>query len=306
MNLFVTGATGVLGRAVVQRLIAAGHHVGGLARSAENVATLQELGATPCAGDLWNADAIRQAVSGREAILHLATKIPPIRQTRHRAAWKENDRIRREGTRILVEAAQVERVPKVIYPSVCFAYPESGAAWIDATTSQPVVTDYNRSTFDAETALQRFVAAGGQGVTLRIGLLYGPESLQSQAQIRYARQGIAAVSGDANAYHPYLAIADAARALVAALGDVPSGVYDIVEDTPQTTRSLARILAAVVARKHLWTPPQWLFAITTGREVAAASSRSQRVRNTRFKALTNWAPRIDSPTGWAAVAQATP
>jgi nucleoside-diphosphate-sugar epimerase len=305
MDILVTGATGVLGRVVVQQLVAAGHHVRGLTRSTANVATVEELGAEPFAGSLWNRESLRQAARKRQVIMHLATKIPPLTQSRKRAAWQENDRIRREGARTLVDAALAEQTQSVIYPSICAAYPDSGADWIDATTHAPLVTDYNRSTFDAEAEIQRFITAGGRGVTLRLGLLYGPASPQSQAQMRYARHGIAAVTGKGGAYHPYLAITDAASALVAALADAPSGVYDIVEDTPQTTRSLAQLLAAVVGRKRLWIPPTWLFALTTGKEIATASARSQRVSNARFKAVTTWAPRIDSTTGWAAVAQAT-
>ena len=95
MNVFVTGATGVLGRAVVPLLVAAGHRVRGLARSNANEAALRRLGAEPVVADLFAVESLRQAVAGSDAILHLATKIPPPNAAARPAAWDANDRIRR-------------------------------------------------------------------------------------------------------------------------------------------------------------------------------------------------------------------
>ena len=77
MNIFVTEATGVLGRSCVDLLIRDGHRVGGLARSAANVATIQKLGGEPIEGDLFDPASVCRAIAGCEAVLHLATKIPP-------------------------------------------------------------------------------------------------------------------------------------------------------------------------------------------------------------------------------------
>ncbi len=107
MHIFVTGATGVLGKAVVSRLLADGHAVCALSRSEANTEVLQRLGAKPVPADLFDAQALVQVLAGcqAEAILHLATSIPPMMQVGRRSAWLENDRIRREGARTLVEAA---------------------------------------------------------------------------------------------------------------------------------------------------------------------------------------------------------
>ena len=105
MQVFVTGATGVLGKAVVKRLIAEGHAVHALSRSEANREKLHSLGAQPMQADLFDRAELVQALEGCEAVLHLASRIAPMSKMAKRASWYENDRIRREGTRTLVEAA---------------------------------------------------------------------------------------------------------------------------------------------------------------------------------------------------------
>src|ERR1051326_8027575 len=101
MDVFVTGATGVLGRAAIPRLVDAGHRVRGLVRSEQNAALLRHLGVEPAHADLFDTAWLEEPVAGCDAILHLATKIPPASAATKLAAWRENDRIRRAGTRAI-------------------------------------------------------------------------------------------------------------------------------------------------------------------------------------------------------------
>lgn len=305
MKIFITGATGVLGCHVVPQLIQSGHQVRGLARSLGNVELLQSFGAEPVRVDLFDSVALAQAVEGCDAILHLATRIPSTMNLGKRSAWAETDHIRREGTRNVVDAALVQQVQTVIYPSICFAYPDSGARWIDATLDQLVVGEYYATTFDAEREVQRFADAGGRGITLRMGLFYGPESPQSQDQLRFARWGIASVVGRLDAYHPFVVIEDAARAIVAALEHAPAGTYDIVEDEPPTTAEINAAMAKAAGRRRLRSLPDFLVQMTMGREIMSVFSRSQRVSNRRFKDATGWSPRYSTNSGgWDRVARA--
>src|SRR5437867_11629912 len=105
MKVFVAGATGVLGRPTVRALVGAGHEVRGTARRPEKAELLRSLGADPVEVDLFDSDAVRAAVAGTEAVLHFATKIPPIMRMRWKGAWRENDRLRTLASRYLVDAA---------------------------------------------------------------------------------------------------------------------------------------------------------------------------------------------------------
>ena len=82
MRVFVAGGTGTLGRPAVRQLVAAGHEVRGLARTPERGEVLRSLGAEPVVADLFDARAMTAAVDGMEAILHIATRIPPLNRMR--------------------------------------------------------------------------------------------------------------------------------------------------------------------------------------------------------------------------------
>lgn len=127
MNVFVTGGTCVLGRAAIRKLLARGHTVVALAHNDRAIEKLHALGATPVRGDLFDPVALARMVEGSDAIIHLATRIPASSKMRKASAWKENDRLRAEGTSNLVDAGIAAGVGVMVYPSVVFFYPDSGS-----------------------------------------------------------------------------------------------------------------------------------------------------------------------------------
>lgn len=293
MKIFVTGATGVLGRPVVRRLVAAGHTVRGLSRSPANAALLRQLGAEPVAADLFDAASLRAALQDGDAVLHLATKIPPTSRAGRLSAWAENDRIRRDATRALVTAALASQTVRTfIYPSFALVYPESGDAWIDAANTIAAPTAIQRTTLDAEAEVARFASATGRrGLSLRMGAFYGLDVPSAQDQLRIARMGFSPVPGRPEGYLPLIWVDDAASAVVAALDRGDSGVYDIVDDNPLRRAEITAAMAAVVGRKRLRPLPAWLMRLVGGPGVDSLS-RGQRVSNRRFKAVTGWAPSV--------------
>ena len=72
MRVFVTGATGFVGTELVKELIAAGHQVRGLTRSAAGVEQLQAAGAEVVRGDLTDLDSLRRGATGMDAVVNLA------------------------------------------------------------------------------------------------------------------------------------------------------------------------------------------------------------------------------------------
>ena len=305
MKIFVTGATGVLGRPVVKALVEASHQVQALSRSPKDEALLHGLGACPVEVDLFDVTTLTPVLSGTDAILHLATKIPSSSQMGKRSSWLENDHLRRDGTRCLVEAALATgSVQSFVYPSYGFLYPDSGATWIDASTTVVQPHPVLQSTLDAEAAVTHFATQGRHGVSLRLASLYGPESGATREQIDYARKGLAALPGAKEAYFPQLWVHDAASALIVALSSsVPSGVYDVDDDEPLTRGELFDTIAHAAQHKHLLALPGPLMHLFTG-VVYDMVSRSLRISNRHFKEISGWKPLVVSAReGWAQLAQ---
>ena len=304
MRVFITGGTGVLGRWVVRLLVEGGDEVRAFSRSQKNTSTLRALGAEPVEADLFHRESLYQSMKDCDAVLHLATKIPSFGRFRSRAAWEDNDRIRRDGTRNLVDVALELEVKTLVYPSVCFLYPDGGANWIDSEKVHPVSHPLTLSTMEAEEQVGRFAAFKRRGVSLRMGAFYGPESAQSQQQLKLARWGFAAAFGVEHAYHSMIWISDAAQAVVCALRRAPSGIYDVVDDEPLQNGENLTELAKAVNRRNLRRMPVWALRWMVGVPIMELLARSQRVANQRFKDSTEWAPQIPSArVGWSMIAK---
>jgi NAD dependent epimerase/dehydratase family enzyme len=158
---------------------------------------------------------------------------------------------------------------------------------------------------DAEREVDRFTAAGGRGVVLRMAGVYGRHSSATGDVLAMGRKGISGFIGPADAYQPLVWDEDAAAALVAAVETVTLvGGYDVADDRPLTRAELDRALAAAVGRATVRRPPTWLLRPALGERMSFAL-RSQRVANRRFKQDTGWAPRVpDAATGMALLARA--
>src|SRR5918997_2220246 len=104
MRVFIAGATGVLGRRMVRQFSGRGHRVVGLARDEKGRETIRRLGGEAVVGDIFDAGSLAAAGGKADVVIHAATSIPTD-VSGGRAAWELNDRLRREGTRALVEAA---------------------------------------------------------------------------------------------------------------------------------------------------------------------------------------------------------
>jgi nucleoside-diphosphate-sugar epimerase len=270
-----------------------GHTVRGLSRSAENAILLRRLGAEPVGADLFDAASLRTALQDCDAVLHLATKIPPTSRAGRISAWAENDRIRREGTRVLVMVALAAPTAKrFVYSSFALVYPESGDQWIDAASTPAAPTVIEETTLDAEAEVERFAMADGRfGLSLRMGVFYGPDAPSAQEQLHIARMGIVPVPGHPEGYMPLVWVDDAANAVAVALERGGSGIYDVVDDNPLPRAEISAAIASAVGRKRLRSLPEWLMRLVGGVGVDALS-RSQRISNNRFTAATGWAPNV--------------
>jgi nucleoside-diphosphate-sugar epimerase len=144
VRLLVTGGTGVLGRALRPFAEAAGHELAMPRR--------EEL-------DLFDPAAVADAVRDVDGVLHLATRIRTLDQVSDPDAWRENDRLRADASRILVDAAIAVGAAVYVQPTVTFVYPPDGPASEDTPVGE--VLPILRSALAAEQQTERFAEAAG-------------------------------------------------------------------------------------------------------------------------------------------------
>jgi nucleoside-diphosphate-sugar epimerase len=291
MRVFVAGGTGAIGGHVIPALVREGHTVTALARTPQRAATLTAQGATAVSVSLFDRSALTAAFSGQDAVVNLASAIPPMTRFMSVKAWRNNDRVRTEGSAAVVDAALAAGVGRVVQESVSMLYRDQGASWIDEDAPidrYPIA----RANLAAETNAHRFSEAGGTGIVLRFGWFYGPGAAHSEQMFAQARRHLGLVLGPPASYVSSIQVADAAAAVAAAL-HAPAGTFNIVDDEPLTKRKYADALASA-AGKAMWLRGPGRAALVFGDRLTSLT-RSLRVSNARFRSATGWAPRFPAP-----------
>lgn len=308
MSIFVTGATGVLGRPVVEELGRRGYRVHALCRSPANRKRIIQQGGIPEEVDLYDIEALTGILEKCDTVLHLATKIPPSTNMKKPGIWDENDRIRRDGMASIVRAArQAGTIGTLLYPSISYFYGDGGANWLDAGNAITEPVSNLHSTLEAEAGVREFASEDNKrrGVILRFGAFYGPDSADSRQSLGLARRGLFLPLAAPSTYRSMTWIDDAARAVVMAVENAPTGIYDVVEDTPFTQKQAASALAAAVGRRKLVALPRFVLHFALPAELRYLLARSQRISNAAFRDATGWRPNVPSQSdGWRLVADA--
>jgi nucleoside-diphosphate-sugar epimerase len=302
MKVFLTGATGVVGRLVVPELIGAGHEVRAVSRREEASASLRAAGAVPVGVDLFAADAVTSAVEGSEAVVHLATNVPPLTRAARPAGWDLHNRLRVEATANLVAAARATGAQRFVKESITFTYRDAGDAWIDEDAPLLDETALLEPTIRGEDLALAFASGGGTAAVLRFGLFYGGAGNRGTDEaLRLARWRRSSVAGAPGAFMSSIHAQDVASAVVAAL-DVPTGIYNVVDDEPLTRQAYLDAFTAAFGTPRVRPIGPRLFTLAA-RGNAAGLIASQRVSNRRFRATSGWAPRHASARdGWLQVA----
>src|SRR6266516_605469 len=298
MRIVMAGATGVIGRHAVPLLLRSGHQVTALGRSLERLQALERLGASTLALDLFDVDAVRRAMAGHDAVINLATHVPGAGvRSFLPGAWKEMDRIRREGSALLVDAALASGARLFIQESFGPIYPDCGDRWITEDV-QPRPARYNRTALDAETSAERLTRADRTGVALRFAFFYGSDDRFTQDVFGYVRRGWLPILGRPDGFFSMVNHEDAASAVVAAI-DAPSGIYNVVDSEPITRREFGEALAQMLSVRSPKIRPQWLANFAGG--LGETVPRSLRISNAKLREATGWTPKYRSAReGWFA------
>jgi nucleoside-diphosphate-sugar epimerase len=294
MRVFVAGATGTVGTAAVRRLVSGGHVVTGIARSQEKRRTLYTLGAEAAEVDLFDAAGIRKAIEGHDVVCNLATRIPIGAALMRGSSWRDNDRIRTEGSAILAKAAAECGTLRLIQESIAFVYADGGEDWI-TEHSAIAPTSVTRSSLNASDNAMSFADQYRFAVVLRFGAFYGADP-NTHWQLDRVRRGKPVLTGDPAGFVSPITIDDAAGAVVAALA-APSGIYNVAGQPVQRTE-WARALGTAAG-----VDGSARFVSGFGRRLlggrAETAARSLRISSDAFHTATGWRARTPLAEGFA-------
>ncbi|SKB00263.1 Nucleoside-diphosphate-sugar epimerase [Agreia bicolorata] len=262
MRIFIAGGSGVLGRALIPLLTAAGHDVTATSRSADKISLISRLGATPAVFDALDRDAVFRVVSEARphVIMHLLTDLSS-------GDSSSNARLRVTGSRNLVDAAMCVGTHRVIAESISWVY-RPGAT--PATEEEPLDADPaepRRTTIAAVAALESSVRELPEHVVLRFGQLYGPGTWYSR-EGRFGRDARAGRLPATDTVTSFIHTSDAARAAVLALA-WRSGSYNVVDDEPASGREWVPGFATAVGAPE----PAVVRSGDIGRPVSNARAR---------------------------------
>jgi nucleoside-diphosphate-sugar epimerase len=303
MKVLVAGAAGAMGKQLVPRLVAAGHEVFGMTRSAAKREAVRELGATPIVADALDPDQVAAAVAEAEpeAIVHELTALSGSLDMRHfDRDFELTNRLRTEATDHLLSAGRAVGVRRFIA--------QSFAGWPSGRSGGPVKTEEDpldpapvesmRRTHAAIRRLEEAVtgAEWTEGIILRYGGFYGPgTSLAADGEhAELIRKRKFPVVGDGAGVWSFVQIEDAAEATVAALTHGRRGIYNVVDDEPAPVAEWLPVVANGLGAKPPRHVPRWLGRLLAGEAAVVMMTEIRGASNAKAKRELGWQPRHPS------------
>jgi 2-alkyl-3-oxoalkanoate reductase len=297
MRVFVTGATGALGRHLVPGLVAAGHEVTATTRTPGKVAQLREAGAEPVVVDGLDREAVIAAVraAAPEVIVHQMTALADMRSLRKvDQVFAATNELRTRGTDNLLTAAARAGTRRIIAQSYVSANERSGGpvkTEEDPVDSRPVPS--SARTLAAIKHVEKTVpVTAPEGIVLRYGSFYGPGA--SEILLDAIRKRQLPVIGGGTGIWSFIEITDAATATLAAVDRGAPGVYNVVDSDPAPVADWLPYLAKVAGAKPPLRVPAWLGRLLAGEFVVAQMTSARGSSNEKARKELGWEPRYAS------------
>ena len=299
MRVFVTGATGALGRHLVPGLVAAGHEVIATTRTPGKVAQLREAGAEPVVVDGLDREAVIAAVlaAAPQVIMHQMTALADMRSLRKPdQQFAVTNELRTRGTDNLLEAAAQAGTRRVIAQSYAGPGPDKRSSGALKTEEDPLDLQYIPGAVQSPEAMmyvdKTVPLKAPEGIVLRYGAFYGPGA--SDLVVAMVRKRQLPVIGGGAGVWSFVEITDAAAATVAAVDHGAPGVYNIVDDDPAPVAEWLPYLAEVAGAKPPLRVPAWLGRLLAGQFVVAQMTSARGSSNAKARKELGWEPRYAS------------
>jgi nucleoside-diphosphate-sugar epimerase len=226
MKIFLAGASGAIGRRLTPLLLAEGHQVIGMTRNPQTARALEAAGLIAVVVDVYQANALRRIVMNArpEIVIHQLTDLPhAFDEAELAASLPRNARIRVEGTRNLIAAAQAASVRRFIVQSIAFGYASGVEPYAESDPLNLADGPRVGTMRGAANMEEQVLASGMQAIVLRYGLLYGPGTWS-----------------EGPGRKPPLHVDAAAHAALLAVTRGATGVYNIADDEGTVSIERAR------------------------------------------------------------------
>lgn len=302
MRVFVAGATGAVGRPLVKKLVAAGHDVTGMTRSASKAGQLEAAGARAVVADALDARAVGDAaaLARPEVVINQLTDLTSIGDNLRRFDhyFEVTNRLRTEGNDNLMSAAVAAGARRFIAQSFTgWPYAREGAlVKTEDDRLDPHPPKGLRATHAAISRLESTTATATEieGLVLRYCFFYGPgTSIGPDAgadQIEAVRRRRLPIVGGGEGIWSFTHVDDAASAAVAALQRGTPGLYNVVDDEPAPVHQWLPALADAAGAPAPRRVPRWLGAVAGGPVAVAMMCEIRGASNAKAKRELGWSP----------------
>ncbi|MDP8956732.1 MAG: NAD(P)-dependent oxidoreductase [Actinomycetota bacterium] len=303
MRIFLAGGTGVVGRPLVPRLVEEGHLVTAITRRPERISRLQAQGADAVVCDVLDARRLTEIVraAAPDVVIQHLTDLPPDLNPRNlKKAYERNDKVRGEGSRNLVDAAEAAGAGRFIAQNVCFLYaPVTSPGVVDENA--PLWTDAREpfgATIRLHAEMERRITENPKfdGLVLRFGFWYGPGTSfapdgYTAEQVRRRRYPIV---GRGTGMQSFVHMDDVVETTVLALERGDPGVYNVSDDDPAPMHQWLAAYAAALGAPEPRRVPAWLARLVVGPFITGQSLHMPGASNEKAKRGLEWKPKYAS------------
>lgn len=296
-TVFVAGATGLVGKPLVHRLVDRGHHVRALVRNDPSATAVLAMGAEPVLGDLGTPGPWQDHLGDCTSVVDASQARPRGRLTARKAVAAGHERVR--FTQNLLTAVQNGHSPLGSYVWLTGLDELVPSADRSVDEDSPL-TNRPRGFGRIGSQIRPVVEAAHHSwglplVSLHMGLIYGSDGWFPD-YLRRIQRGRFALIGNGLNFVSLVSVQDVARAIVASIEQRPTGHrFIVVDDEPVRQADLVTFIA-----ERLGTPvprrkvPLWVAGLVVGRAAAESAAADVRGRNIRMK--TDLDVRLEYPS----------
>jgi nucleoside-diphosphate-sugar epimerase len=280
----------------VRQLVARGHEVTATTTTEAKLGLVEQLGASPLVMNGLDAASVGEAVAKArpDVIVNEMTAISGKADMKHMDRWfATTNRLRTEGTRHLLAAAEATGVPHFVAQSYASWNGIREGGWVkteddpldplQGTSAQPLMAAIRQ--------LEKAVLDVG-GAVLRYGSLYGPGATEDQVELVRKRQY--PVVGSGSGHCSWVHVEDAASATVLAVEQKATGVFNIVDDEPAPANEWLPYLASSVGAKRPMRVPAWAARLLAGEVAVKIMTEGRGFSNAKAKRELGWELRYPS------------